>query len=53
VSAAAVSRRGLNWGDRFPATVAPVEGLRTIDGEVIACNGNGLAVFHLLRYRRP
>jgi bifunctional non-homologous end joining protein LigD len=51
-----ISRRGLDWGDRFGSIVAAVEALAirscTIDGEVIACNGDGLADFELLRYRR-
>jgi ATP-dependent DNA ligase len=51
-----LSRRGLDWGWRFPTIVAAVEALAvrscTIDGEVIACDGDGLADFELLRYRR-
>src|SRR6516162_4093584 len=51
-----ISRRGFDWGDRFPAIVAAVEALAvrtcTIDGEVIASNADGLADFELLRYRR-
>ena len=51
-----VSRRGVDWGDRFPLVVAAVEALGarscTIDGEVIACDGVGLADFELLRYRQ-
>jgi len=51
-----ISRRGLDWGDRFPAVVAAVEALAvrscTIDGEVIASRDDGLADFELLRYRR-
>ena len=47
-------RRGL--GDRFPLVVAAVEALAaracTIDGEVIACDGDGLADFELLGYRQ-
>ena len=37
-----LSRRGVDWGDRFPAIVVAVEALAarscTIDGEVIACD---------------
>jgi len=51
-----ISRRGLDWGDRFPAVVAAIEALAvrtcTIDGEVIACRKDGVADFELLRYRR-
>ena len=51
-----LSRRGVDWGDRFPAIVVAVNALAarscTIDGEVIACDGDGLADFELLRYRR-
>jgi ATP-dependent DNA ligase len=51
-----ISRRGLDWGDRFPAIIAAVDALAvrtcTIDGEVIASNAEGLADFELLRYRR-
>jgi len=51
-----ISRRGVDWGDRFPLVVAAVEVLAarscTIDGELIACDGDGLADFELLRYRQ-
>ena len=51
-----ISRRGVDWGDRFPLLVAPIEALAarscTIDGEVIACDSDGLADFKLLRYRQ-
>jgi ATP-dependent DNA ligase len=51
-----LSRRGLDWADRFPAVAAAVEALAVrscrIDGEVIACRKDGLADFELLRYRR-
>jgi bifunctional non-homologous end joining protein LigD len=51
-----LSRRGLDWADRFPAVAAAVEALAvkscTIDGKVIACRKDGLADFELLRYRR-
>jgi bifunctional non-homologous end joining protein LigD len=40
-----MSRRGLDWGDRFPAIVPAVGALAVrsciIDGELIACNGDG------------
>jgi len=51
-----ISRRGLDWGDRFGTIVEGVEALAVrsciIDGEAIVCDGDGLADFHLLRYRR-
>jgi bifunctional non-homologous end joining protein LigD len=51
-----ISRHGRDWGDRFPTIVAAVEALAVrscvIDGEVIACDGDGLASFELLRYHR-
>jgi bifunctional non-homologous end joining protein LigD len=51
-----ISRRGLDWGARFGTIVTAVEalGVRSciIDGEAIVCDGDGLADFHLLRYRR-
>jgi len=51
-----ISRRGLDWGDRFPAIVAAVNTLAVrsciIDGELIACDANGLADFQLLRRRK-
>ena len=51
-----ISCRGVDWGDRFPLVVAAVEALAagscTLDGEVIACDGDGLADFELLRYRQ-
>ena len=51
-----LSRRGLDWGDRFPTIVAAVEApaVRTciIDGELIACDENGLSDFQVLRWRK-
>jgi bifunctional non-homologous end joining protein LigD len=48
-----ISRRGLDWGWRFPTIVAGVKvfAVRSciIDGELIACDANGLADFQLLR----
>jgi bifunctional non-homologous end joining protein LigD len=41
-----LSRHGPDWGSRFPLIVAAIEALAvrtcTIDGEVIACDGDGL-----------
>jgi ATP-dependent DNA ligase len=40
-----ISRRGLDWGGRFPAIVGAVEALAArsciIDGELITCDANG------------
>jgi ATP-dependent DNA ligase len=51
-----VSRYGVDWTHGFPAVVAAVEALAArnclIDGEVIACDGDGLADFQLLRRRQ-
>jgi len=51
-----ISRRGLDWAWRFPMIVAAVEALAVrsclIDGEVIACDADGVADFQLLRWRR-
>jgi ATP-dependent DNA ligase len=51
-----ISRRGLDWGWRFPTIVAAVKALAVrsciIDGELIACDVNGLADFQLLRWRK-
>jgi hypothetical protein len=50
------SSRGLDWGDRFQTIVAAVEALAVrscvLDGELIACDANGLADFQLLRWRK-
>ena len=49
------TRRGYDFADRFPLVVAAVARLPArsclIDGEAIACDANGLAVFDLLRRR--
>jgi bifunctional non-homologous end joining protein LigD len=51
-----ISRRGLDWAWRFPMVVAAVKALAVrsciIDGELIACDANGLADFQLLRWRK-
>jgi bifunctional non-homologous end joining protein LigD len=51
-----ISRRGLDWGWRFPTIVAAVKALAVrsciLDGELIACDTNGLADFQLLRWRK-
>jgi len=49
-----ISRRGLDWGDRFGTIVAAVETLAVrscvIDGEAIVCDGDGLAAVHLCAF---
>jgi len=53
-----LTRNGYDWTGRFPTIVQAAAGLKArsylIDGEVVCCDENGLAVFALLRYReRP
>src|SRR5215468_4294384 len=54
-----ISRRGLDWGDRFGTIVAAVETLAVrscvIDGEAIVCDGDGLPSLRVRsnRTRRP
>jgi len=51
-----LSRNGYNFADRFPLVAAAVAGLSArsciIDGEAIACDEKGLAVFDLIRRQR-
>jgi ATP-dependent DNA ligase len=51
-----LTRKGIDLARRFAQIAAAVAVLPVhsciIDGEAIACDGNGLAVFELLRYRR-
>ena len=51
-----LTRNGKDWTGRFPAIVQAASGLKArsclIDGEVVCCDENGLAVFALLRYRQ-
>jgi bifunctional non-homologous end joining protein LigD len=48
-----LTRNGIDWSDRLPAVVAAVSQLKVtsclIDGEVVVCDEQGLAVFNLLR----
>jgi bifunctional non-homologous end joining protein LigD len=50
------TRKGNDWTDRFPLIVAAAGALRAksclLDGEAVACNGDGLPVFERLRERR-
>ena len=53
-----LTRNGKDWTGRFPTIVQATSGLKArsclIDGEVVCCDENRLAVFALLRYReRP
>ena len=51
-----LTRNGYDWTGRFPLIAAAAETLRArsflIDGEAVACDGDGLPVFDQLRYRR-
>jgi bifunctional non-homologous end joining protein LigD len=51
-----LTRNGYDWSPRYPMIVAAVDRLKVrsclIDGEAVACNDQGLAVFDRLRYRR-
>jgi ATP dependent DNA ligase domain len=50
-----LTRNGHNWVDRYPLIAdAAALGVRSclIDGEAVACDGDGMPVFDRLRYRR-
>jgi hypothetical protein len=51
-----LTRNGHDWTGRFPLIAEAAEALRArsflIDGEAVACDGDGLPVFDRLRYRR-
>jgi bifunctional non-homologous end joining protein LigD len=51
-----LTRNGHDWGSRYPLIVGAVDRLKVrsclIDGEAVACDENGLAVFQRLR-RKP
>ena len=51
-----ITRNGHDWSARFPLIAAAAGMLRArsflIDGEAVACDGDGLPVFDRLRYRR-
>jgi bifunctional non-homologous end joining protein LigD len=51
-----LTRNGHDWADRYPAIVEAVNRLKArsclIDGEAVACDKGGLAIFELLR-RKP
>ena len=50
------TRNGHNWTERFPLIVAAALSLKArsclIDGEAVACDGDGMPCFDRLRYRR-
>jgi ATP-dependent DNA ligase len=51
-----LTRNGHDWSGRFPLIAEAAGALRArsflIDGEAVACDGDGLPVFDRLRYRR-
>jgi bifunctional non-homologous end joining protein LigD len=51
-----LTRNGKDWTGRFPTIVQAAAGLKAgsclIDGEAVACDGDGLPSFDRLRYRR-
>jgi bifunctional non-homologous end joining protein LigD len=51
-----LTRNGYDWTGRFPRIASAAETLRArsflIDGEAVACDGDGVPVFDRLRYRR-
>jgi ATP-dependent DNA ligase len=51
-----LTRNGHDWTGRFPLIAQAAGALRArsflIDGEAVACDGDGLPVFDRLRYRR-
>jgi ATP-dependent DNA ligase len=51
-----ITRNGFDFAKRFPLVAAAITALPArscvIDGEAIACDESGLAVFDLIRYRR-
>jgi bifunctional non-homologous end joining protein LigD len=51
-----ITRNGHDWSGRFPLIAAAAGTLRArsflIDGEAVACDGDGLPEFDRLRYRR-
>jgi bifunctional non-homologous end joining protein LigD len=51
-----LTRNGHDWADRYPMIFAAAGALRVrsvlIDGEAVACDGDGMPAFDRLRYRR-
>jgi bifunctional non-homologous end joining protein LigD len=50
-----LTRNGHDWADRYPLIVEAVDRLKVrsclIDGEAVACDGDGMPCFDRLRYR--
>ncbi len=50
-----LTRNGHDWSDRYPLIVEAINRLKVrsylIDGEAVACDDNGLAVFDRLRHK--
>jgi hypothetical protein len=51
-----LTRNGLDWSARFPLILEAAGALQVrsflLDGEAVACDGDGMPVFDRLRYRR-
>jgi bifunctional non-homologous end joining protein LigD len=51
-----ITRNGHDWSDRFPLIAEAAGALKArsflVDGEAVACDGDGLPSFDRLRYRR-
>jgi ATP-dependent DNA ligase len=51
-----LTRNGHDWSKRYPQILQAADALQKrsflIDGEAVACNGDGVPVFDRLRYRR-
>ena len=51
-----LTRNGYDFSERYPLIVAAVEALPAVscvlDGEAIACDGRGLSVFDMIRWRQ-
>jgi ATP-dependent DNA ligase len=56
ISVRLLTRNGHDWASRYPLIVEAVQALKVrsclIDGEAVACDENGLAVFARLREKR-
>jgi bifunctional non-homologous end joining protein LigD len=56
ISVRLLTRNGHDWSSRYPLIVEAVQALKVrsclIDGEAVACDENGMAVFERLREKR-